>query len=139
MVALDINTSAVENTKANVSLHGFSNIIDVRLSDMFDSLNNNEKFDVIIANLPFEKKMAEDIVEKSLWDIDLQTNKKFFEEVKNHLKPNGRVYLAQSNFGAVDEVIALAESKGFVVKLIGQTEMPADPRIFYAFELELNT
>lgn len=136
VVALDVNPAAVENARRNARLHHLSDTIDVRQSDMLEALREGERFDVIIANLPFRDKSAGDIVQRSMWDGELAANKKFFETVKNYLKPGGRLYLSQSNFGAVDEVLALAANKGFVAQLIGKKEMPAgDPRVFYAFKL----
>jgi len=136
VVAIDINPAAVKAAKDNAKLHGFSEIIDVRVSDMFESVRENEKFDVITGNLPFRDKEAPDLVAASHWDTDLQTHKKFFADVNEHLKPNGRIYLAQSIYGAVDEMKKMAQSAGFQVNLIGKKEISSEiPRTFYAFEL----
>ena len=136
VVALDINPDAVKTAKENVILHGFADTIDVRLSDMFDALLADERFDVITGNLPFRNKTATDYVESSQWDTNLNFHKRFFTEVSRYLKPTGRIYLSQANFGAVDEMKQLADASGFAVKLIGQKVMSNnDPRIFYAFEL----
>ncbi len=136
VIALDINPDAVKTAKENTKLHRFGEIIDIRLSDMFDALQNGEQFDVITGNLPFRNKTATDYVESSQWDTNLNVHKRFFAEVNRHLKPNGRIYLSQANFDAVEEMKQLANISGFAVKLIGQKTMPNnDPRIFYAFEL----
>ena len=136
VVALDANPDAVKTAKENAMLHGFADTIDVRLSDMFDALQANEQFDVITGNLPFRNKTATDYVESSQWDTNLEAHRRFFTEVNKYLKPNGRIYLSQANFGAVDEMKQLADASRFAVKLIGQKTMPNnDPRIFYAFEL----
>lgn len=136
VVAVDINPDAIRTTKTNAQLHGFSDTIDVRLSDMFDTIRDDEKFDVITGNLPFRNKKASDYVESSQWDTNLNAHRKFFAAVNRYLKPNGKIYFSQANFGAVDEMRQLADSSGFTVKLIGQKTMPeGDPRIYYAFEL----
>ncbi|MBI4098540.1 MAG: tRNA (adenine(22)-N(1))-methyltransferase TrmK, partial [Candidatus Magasanikbacteria bacterium] len=136
VVALDVNPDAVKTAKANTKLHGFDHSIDIRLSDMFDTLHADEQFDVITGNLPFRNQTAIDYVESSQWDTDLAIHRKFFVEVNKYLRSNGRIYLSQANFGAVDEMKQLADASGFAVKLIGQKTMPNnDPRIFYAFEL----
>ena len=136
VVALDINPDAVKTAKSNAKLHGFDNLIDVKLSDMFDALQSDEQFDVITGNLPFRNKIATDFVELSQWDTNLYVQRRFFAEVNKYLKPNGRIYLSQANFGAVDEMTQFADALGFAVKLIGQKTMTNnDPRIFYAFEL----
>ncbi|MDD4989785.1 MAG: tRNA (adenine(22)-N(1))-methyltransferase TrmK [Candidatus Pacebacteria bacterium] len=136
VLAVDINPEAVKNAQANVDLYGLKDVIEVRLSDMFSSLSPEENFDVITGNLPFRNKEAPDLVAVSQWDTNLHCHKAFFEGIRKHLKPGGRVYLAQANFGALDEMKEMARKEGFKVKLIGQRNMPNnDPRIFYAFEL----
>jgi len=136
VIAVDINPECVRNAKSNTNLHGFSNIIDVRLSDLFDAIRNDEKFDVITANLPFRNRFASGLVEATQWDTGFDTNKRFFYGAGKYLKQNGRIYLAQANFGNLDDMQQLANKYGFDVKLIGQKSMlDPDPRIFYAFEL----
>ena len=136
VVALDISPDAVKTAKENAKLHGFESIIDVRLSDMFDALRNDEEFDVITANLPFKNRTASDSAEATMWDTNLRIQKEFFAKVYKYLKLNGRIYITQSNYGAADEMKQLAVDSGFDVKLIGEKTMPNnDPRVFYAYEL----
>jgi release factor glutamine methyltransferase len=136
VVALDISPEAVKNAEHNVRLHDLGNTVEVRQSDMFDSLTHGDQFDVITANLPFHNKPATNAAEATQWDEDLALHKKFFAKVRTFLKPNGRVYMSQANFGAVSEMEEMAKAAGFVVKMIGQQTMPkGDPRVFYAFEL----
>ncbi len=136
VVALDINPEAVRCAKENSKKHGFEKIIEVRLSDVFESVKPDEKFDVVTANLPFRNKKASDFVEASQWDTDFQTHKKFFSGVDRILKPKGRIYMSQSNFGDVDEMKRLAHDAGFSVSPIGENKFQNDPRIFYAFEMK---
>ena len=132
VVCLDINPNAVRSAKANMRLHSLN--VEVHLSDMFDSLPK-ERFDVITGNFPFTNRPAHDFVEASQWDEGLRTHKKFFSGVLKFLKPGGRVYLAQSDFGAFKEMIAMAEEAGFRVKNIGENAMLNGPGSFFAFEL----
>ena len=134
VVALDISADAVKTAKENAKRHGFGDIIDVRLSDMFDSLQEGEKFDVITGNLPFKNRTAHDAVEATFWDTNLEVQKKFFNNIHKYLKPKGRVYITQSNYGAVEEMKQTAKALGFAIRLIGQKIMSHnDSRIFYAF------
>ena len=135
IVALDINPEAVRTARENAARHGFSGTINVRLSDMFDALSPNEQFDVITGNLPFQKKEAHDFVDAAFWDTDLRGHQKFFGGVNEHLKQNGRVYLSQANFGAIEEMKAMATEQGFRVKQIGEKRIEDKPMTFYAFEL----
>lgn len=136
VLAIDINPDSIFTANENTKLHGFDDIIEIRQSDMFSAIQYNEKFDVITGNLPFRNQLAKDLVEASQWDSNLNAHQSFFKEVRKHLKPNGRIYLSQANFGAVDEMKQFAKDAGFNVKLIGQKSMPkSDLRVFYAFEL----
>ncbi len=136
-VAIDINPAAVRNAKINSKQHGVADKIDIRLSDIFEAIGKEEKFDVITANLPFHNKKAVDIVEASMYDTNFQSNRRFLHGASKHLTTNGRIYMWQSNFGALEEMKMLATENGFQVKKIGENKMPApDPRIFYLFELK---
>jgi release factor glutamine methyltransferase len=136
VVAVDINPSAIKSAKYNAKLHGFDKSIEIRRSNLFDRIKP-EKFDVITANLPFRNKPAHDLVAQSQWDTDFKTNKRFFEEVGRYLKPNGRVYFAQSNFGAIKEMKILAKAAGFSIKVMGsETEEKTETKKFYAFVLK---
>jgi len=86
----------------------------VRQSDLFEALGD-ERFDVITANLPFRNKPAHDVVAMSQWDTDFRTNTRFFEDVGRHLRPQGRIYFVQSNFGEIEAVMRLARAAGLQV------------------------
>lgn len=136
VVAVDINPSAVKSAKHNAKLHGFDKTMKVRRSNLFQRVNQ-EKFDVITANLPFRNKSAHDVVARSQWDTDFKTNTQFFKEVGNHLKPNGRIYFAQSNFGAIKEIKNLAKEAGFSVRTMASAATDkTESKKFYAFVLK---
>ena len=135
VLAIDINPAAVQNAQQNVVLHHVDEIVEVRLSDMWESVNE-EQFDVITANLPFREKVAADLLELSTWDSNFEVHKKFFRDVEKHLKPGGRIYLAQANFGNLNKVNVLAKESGFLLNKIAEEKMDDDPRVFYVFELK---
>jgi release factor glutamine methyltransferase len=135
VVAVDWNTDAIANAMANASLHNLKNIIEVRVSDVFSAVGHSEKFDVITAVLPFMNRPARDVVESSIWDTDLRANRDFFHGVNDFLAPNGRIYMAQTNFGAINEVMQMAEAAHLSVTQIGEQSVPSEDSIFYAFEM----
>ncbi|MFA6474785.1 MAG: GTP cyclohydrolase II RibA [Patescibacteria group bacterium] len=137
VVAVDTNSVAVRATNQNAHTHGFTKIIDARCSDLFNKLETGEKFDVITVNLPYRNKAAKDLVEASFWDSGFRTYKRFFSEVSKYLNRNGRIYLAQANYGDIAMMKRLAKAASFTVKLIGKKTMPkGDPRVFYVFEIK---
>lgn len=133
VLAVDINPAALKSAQHNAQAHGFGDTMEVRRSCLFDGVGD-EQFDVITANLPFRNKEAHDVVARSQWDTDFRTNTEFFEQVGKHLKPDGRIYFAHANFGAVKEVRKLAKDNGFSVRLMASASADkAETKKFYAF------
>lgn len=133
VLAVDINPAALKSARHNADAHGFGATMEVRRSSLFDAVGD-EQFDVITANLPFRNKQAHDIVAQSQWDTAFATNTQFFRQVGRHLKPDGRIYFAHANFGAVDAVRKLARENGFSVRLMASTSADkAETKTFYAF------
>lgn len=115
VVGVDINPAAVRSATHNARMHGFADTMQVLQSDLFESLGD-ERFDVVTANLPFRNKPAHDVVAMSQWDTDFRTNTRFFEGVGRHLRPGGRIYFVQSNFGENEVALRLARSAGLRVR-----------------------
>ncbi|HEY1149435.1 MAG TPA: methyltransferase [Pseudoduganella sp.] len=133
VLALDVNPAAIRSAKRNAREHGFGNVMEVRRSNLFEKVGD-EQFDVITANLPFRNKVAHDVVARSQWDTDFRTNTEFFAQVRRHLKPGGRIYFAHSNFGDPDAVRRLAKEAGFSIRLMARsTAAKAEAKQFYAF------
>ena len=114
VVGVDINPSAIRSATHNARMHGFADVMEVLPSDLFEALGD-ERFDVITANLPFRNKPAHDVVAMSQWDTDFRTNTRFFEGVGRHLRPGGRIYFVQSNFGEIEATLRLAQRAGLQV------------------------
>jgi methylase of polypeptide subunit release factors len=114
VVGVDINPAAVRSATHNARMHGFAATMEVLQSDLFDALRD-ERFDVVTANLPFRNKPAHDVVAMSQWDTDFKVNTRFFEGVGRHLRPGGRIYFVQSNFGEIEATMRLARSAGLRV------------------------
>jgi len=134
VLAVDVNPFAIKSATYNAKLHGFDKIMTVVKSNLFEELAP-EKFDVITANLPFRKKTANDVVASSQWDTDFATNKQFFKQVDDYLKPHGRIYFSQSNFGEVEEFKKIAKLSGFSVEQIG-SHKEGEEKEFYAYVLK---
>jgi methylase of polypeptide subunit release factors len=111
VVGVDINPAAVRSAQHNARKHGFAETMTVLQSDLFEALGD-ERFDVITANLPFRNKPAHDVVAMSQWDTDFKTNTRFFEGVRRHMRPRGRIYFVQSNFGEIETMMRLAQAAG---------------------------
>jgi len=109
----------------------------VRQSDLFDALGD-ERFDVVTANLPFRNKPAHDVVAMSQWDTDFKVNTRFFEEVGRHLRPRGRIYFVQSNFGEIETAMKLARAAGLQVRELARESTDDSRRQeFFVYEMTM--
>lgn len=135
VVGVDINPAAVRSATHNAAMHGFSDTMQVLQSDLFEALGA-QQFDVITANLPFRNKPAPDVVAMSQWDTGFKTNTRFFEGVGRHLKPDGRIYFVQSNFGEIATMQQLAEAAGLkVTELAREATDDSRRQEFFVFEM----
>lgn len=84
VLATDIDELALKNTLLNARRFDVEDKISVRQSDLFNALKPDEKFDVIIASIPY----AWDEETQNLWGLQ----ERFFADVGRHLNPDGRIY-----------------------------------------------
>jgi release factor glutamine methyltransferase len=135
VVSFDISPDNIRAARHNVQMHGFSGIIDIRQSDMFSSIRDSEGFDVITCNPPFTVRPAADLVEGFMFDTGFHVHKELIKGAQKHLRPNGRMYVSQSNFGAARELKRLAVESGFAIRKINERSL-SHSRIIYVFELK---
>jgi release factor glutamine methyltransferase len=137
VIALDLNPAAVISARINAERYGLGEVIEPRLSDVFSALRPEEKFDVVTMNPPLTEHAREkgDDPEITCWDSDLHVATSFFKGLDNVLKPNGRAYITQASFGAIEDIRKLAEQNGYTIQEIGKNVVD-DLRTFYAFELK---
>jgi methylase of polypeptide subunit release factors len=137
VVGVDVNPAAVQSAIHNARMHGFADTMTVLQSDLFEAVGD-ERFDVITANLPFRNKAAPDVVAMSQWDTDFKTNTRFFEGVGRHLKPGGRIYFVQSNFGEIEAVRRLAQAVGLQTRELASEALDDTRRQeFFVYEMTL--
>lgn len=110
VVAVDVNSQALEEAKEKASLAGVADKIEFRLSDLFQTVT--EKFDYILFNppyLPTEPKEPKDEAVRA-WDggpTGAEMIKRFLKEAGDHLKPEGKILLVLSTLtGIASEEIA---------------------------------
>ena len=113
-IGVDINQQAVENSLENAKRLGIENV-EFFLSDVFENVEG--KFDVIIFNPPYSEKEVVDETDRMFWDPGNEAKEKFFQEVKEYLNPNGRIYFGWADFADIDVNLPFeyAERYGFEV------------------------
>ena len=107
VVAVDIDTLAVENARLNVKRYRLDGCIKVMCSNLFENVAGN--FDVIISNLPiaFSSPVWKDIKAEFVNMIP-----RWASQIRKYLAPQGRAYLGWASFGDQTLVPQVFESAG---------------------------
>ncbi|TSC75406.1 MAG: methyltransferase small [Parcubacteria group bacterium Gr01-1014_33] len=142
VVAIDINPSAVKNTKINAKLHAVSHRVKVYQGDVYAPLERSDRFDTIFWNTPFGyiKHSNISMLERAVFDPHYKSTKKFVEEAKEHLKKNGRLLIGFSttlgHFSILKKLLVSANFK--IIKLIAETRsFETHPVKFQLYEAKL--
>lgn len=104
VVALDINESALQNTKLNAMHHHLQNKIEVRWSNGFEAIKKEEKFDVILWNPPFYNRVFNNDLERACFDPDYQFFKASIQSAKKVLNNNGTLQLVFGETGGFEVI-----------------------------------
>lgn len=139
VVAVDINPLAVQNTLKNVQRNNVQNL-DVRFSDIYSTLEKNERFDTIYWNMPFifmpENYEYTSMLERGLFDPGYKLIERFLREGKEYLKPNGRILIGTGNFGDIQGFQSIAKDFGYSITLVAKEDSTEiNPVDFQLYEL----
>lgn len=139
VLAMDINPNAVRNTSDNMVRNHVTNM-EIRESDIFDSLDVSEKFNVIYWNLPFirvsEDYQYQSMLERGLFDPGYQFTERFLAQAHKHLLPNGRVIVGLADFADMPGFEVLAKKHHYKMrKLAGALSEEINPVEFLLYEL----
>jgi methylase of polypeptide subunit release factors len=96
VIATDINSNSIECAKFNVQNNNLSDSIEIRHGNGFSVIREEEKFDVILANLPYEDADINNEMEYSVYDPDFQMRKDLFENAEKHLNKYGKIFFTYS-------------------------------------------
>jgi release factor glutamine methyltransferase len=134
-VAIDINPQSVKNTRINAMINGLEDRIDVRQGDVFEPLEESERFDCIFWDHPFHKGNAdEDIAQRACFDPLFQGLEKYVKDGHRFLNKDGKLLLGSGNFADLDDMRKIMDKHGCEMNLIHYIHRP-----FKARSGELNT
>ena len=113
----------IEYTRKNLSKLGLEGRAQIALSDMFDELNDNEKFDAIVSNPPYipsedlrslsmQITLFEPIEALKAGDSGLIFHEIFAKQAKKFLKPNAPLFL-EIGYNQAEDVMKLFISAGW--------------------------
>lgn len=121
--AIDINPDAVKNTKENARLHKVANKVTVLQGSIYGPLSKKEKFNTIFWNVPFgyTKSKKIKVLERAIADPGYKSIKKFFNNARNYLQPNGRLLIGFSTtIGDFNKLKEISKKASFKMKLLGK-------------------
>ena len=118
VTSVDINQSAVECTQANAHGNGLSQRIKSIQSNLFQSIPDDAKFDLVIWNPPFFPQ--EPAGEASMaWNAGkgYRVLREFGDKAKYHLSPGGKLILILTNRSSdSNQIIEFFLNRGFQSK-----------------------
>lgn len=99
VTSTDVNKSALRNTQINALVHGVENYLNTILSNVFESIDSNSKYDTIFWNAPFiyTERQNLDLMEQSVFDAGYDGISRFVKESHQYLTSSGRVFLGFSS------------------------------------------
>ena len=124
-VAIDKFTMPYLCARYNAYMLGLEDRVDVRQGDLFDPLRKDEKFDLIIANPPFKDIEPQTTIESAVRDFRYNALKRFFSDVDNYLKSDGRIRMVFSNVGDRGYLNKLIKDNNFKSRIIARDKYAA--------------
>ncbi|GAB2736954.1 hypothetical protein GCM10027174_07480 [Salinifilum aidingensis] len=121
VVAVDVNPEAVTAARANAARNGLDQAVEVRRSDVFAAVP--ERFDLVVFDPPFRWFAPRDLAEAAITDENYRALTAFFEEVREHLTPDGRVLVFFGTSGDVRYLHRLGERAGFRREVVARTHV----------------
>lgn len=129
VIATDINDHALQCAVKNTITNRTYNV-ELRKGNLFEPVKD-EKFDLILFNTPYlptgeDEKLDEEL--NAAWDGGSEGRDiidQFLNELKDYLKPKGRVQLVQSSLSDKEKTLAKLEELGF------DAEITASEKCFF--------
>lgn len=116
VVAVDIDPVAARSARANVTLHGADEVVDVRVGDLFEPVAG-ERFDLVAFNPPYLPPGRQGPYAVALRSAP-GLPERFAAQMGEHLTPAGRALLILSTVGDHDSWLALLRSRGYRIETL---------------------
>lgn len=136
--AIDISEEAVKCAKHNVKLNQLDDKVKVWQSNLFSAVPKENKYDLIIANLPILDYPEQDLRFHSLSDPSFEYHKRLFEEAVDFLNLRGVLQISHTNLqkDGFEKLETLAEEKGFKFQITQEIEHQGYKWRNYEFRLK---
>jgi len=115
VLAIEIDNNSLKNAEENIEFHKLEKVIEIRKSDLFENVNENEKFDLIIAQLPFADINYKSSVSHFLFDSEYRLHERFLKDAKNYLNGNGKIFIPSGDVGDEEKLKELIKKYGYKI------------------------
>lgn len=132
ILGIDISDYAIKNAKLNVKIHKLENKIKIKKSNLFSNIN--EKFDLILFNPPFFSKKLNSDLEQTITDYKYSSLKRFFKNVRNYLKKNGKIILVFSDEGNINYLNKIIKNCKFNFKIVDNKRYDSNNYYIYLIQ-----
>ena len=128
VVATDVNPHAVSCTQMNAKLNEVTGKMDIRLGNLFEPVEGNEKFNVIVFNAPYlpsERSEQKTWIERA-WaggPSGMELVDQFISEAPRYLMEKGKIVLVQSTLSNVDETIRKLGKEGLSAVIVAKKKV----------------
>lgn len=125
VVATDISPLALACARKNADAHGVSDLIDFRLGNLFEPIDD-EKFDLVIFNPPYlpvrdDEAIGDDI--DLAWEAGPEGRAvidPFLDELSSHLVESGRAIFVQSSLSNIAKTLFALRTRDFKVDVVSR-------------------
>jgi release factor glutamine methyltransferase len=120
VVATDINPLALACARKNIDAHGVSDLIELRLGNLFEAVDG-ERFDVVIFNPPYLPVRDDEVIGSRIdlaWEGGPEGRAvidPFLEGLSSHLVDDGRALLVQSSLSNIPKTLYALRTLDFKV------------------------
>ena len=128
VVAIDVNPHAVSCAQTNAKLNGVAGKMDIRLGNLFEPVEGNKKFSMIVFNAPYlptERSEQKTWIERA-WAGGPSGRKlidQFISQAPRYLTEKGKILLVQSTLSNVDETVQKLKEEGLKTMIIAEKKV----------------
>lgn len=128
VVATEVNPAAVANARYNAAMLCPDQDLNVRQVDnqspgAFAVIKDQERFDLIISNPPWEDGVVVKPADYAFYDPGFELLKSILDGLPKHLKPGGRCLLAYGHVPAVKRLQVEAAKRNLEFKILDEREL----------------
>ena len=132
VLALDINPNAARSAQENALANGFGERVKAACMDLLTALPARPLFDVILSSPPKHAGEPRDVADRG-WHAGPRYRDvaALFQQAREHLKPNGCLYVMLSSASDLDLLGRLIHEAGFRAKLAYERSFFIESMVLY--------